>query len=58
MMMMTSLRIAKAQDGILACEVGEKTQIRPTRRDLQRSLGEKYTRQSRFREYGEIGWES
>ncbi len=58
MMMMTFSRIVKVQDGILACEAGEKTQIRPTRRDLQRSSGEKYMRQSRSRGYGEIGWES
>ena len=58
MMTMTYLRIAKAQDGIRACEAREKTLVKPTRRGLQKSLGGKYMRQSKSREYGEIGWES
>ena len=58
MMMMTSLRIVKVQEGIQAYEAGEMTLIRLIRRDLRRDLGERYMRQSRSREYGEIGWES
>ena len=58
MMMMTYLRIAKVQDGIQVCEVEEMILVRPTRKGLPKNLGEKYMRQSRSREYGEIGWES
>ena len=58
MMMMTSLRIVKVQDGIQAYEAEEMTLIRLIRKGLRRNLGEKYMRQSRSREYGEIGWGS